>query len=200
MKDTEWETDGSYTFVTNRQGFRDRDHTLLPDQNRTRIAIVGDSFIWGLPLNQEDLLPQLVERHLNARGWPVEVLNFGITGYANDQELLLIEDIVLPYKPDLVVLSFFYSNDLRDNMGPISGDNLTKPYFKLGEGGRLILQNVPVPAQNSRAAVPAPVLKANAPVLDRTYISLPALRRHPGSRYRETVSTHRLGQGVESIR
>ena len=71
MKDTEWETDGSYTFVTNRQGFRDRDHTLLPDQNRTRIAIVGDSFIWGLPLNQEDLLPQLVERHLNARGWPV---------------------------------------------------------------------------------------------------------------------------------
>jgi hypothetical protein len=82
MTSTEWETDGRYTFVTNRQGFRDRNHPLLPDRNRTRIAVVGDSFIWGLPLDQTDLLPQLVEQHLNARGWPVEVPNFGVTGYA----------------------------------------------------------------------------------------------------------------------
>ena len=171
MVKTEWENDGRYTFVTNREGFRDRNHALLPDRDRTRIAVVGDSFIWGLPLDQTDLLPQVLEQRLNSRGWPAEVLNFGVTGYANDQELLLIEDVVLGYKPDVVVLSFFYSNDLRDNVGPISTDSLNKPYFKLDQNGRLLLQNVPVPPPHYRTAVPVSLLDhAHIVLMERTFL------------------------------
>jgi hypothetical protein len=56
-------------------------------------------------------------------------------------------------------------------MGPVSGDNLDKPYFKLGEGGRLFLQNVPVPPQSSRQSPSVPLAKQIRRVLvERTFL------------------------------
>ena len=52
------------------------------------------------------------------------MINFGVTSYSSDKELLLIEDRFLRYKPHVVVLSFHYSNNLRDNFGPMSTDIL----------------------------------------------------------------------------
>jgi hypothetical protein len=134
-----WSVDGEFYFKTNSEGFRDLDHTLTRPEGRVRIAVVGDSFIWGHNLHQNYLMPQTLERALRAKGYDVEVFNFGIGGFGNDQELLMLDRFVLPYKPDIVALSFFYSNDFWNNYEEVSSEK-AKPYFRFAADGSLELR------------------------------------------------------------
>lgn len=55
--------------------------------------------------------------------------------------------------------------------GRSNSDGLNKPYFRLAQDGRLLLQNVPVPPQHSRTAVPVPLLdKAHNVLMERTFL------------------------------
>lgn len=143
-----WSIEQDYEVITNNEGFRDKDHEIDAAPGTIRIAILGDSFIWGQNLNQNELMPQLLETRLNQRGWRVEVFNFGIMGYGNDQELLLYRRYVKKYKPDIVALSFFYSNDFWNNYEELSSHK-AKPYFQLDSNGTLHLLNVPVPRNDT---------------------------------------------------
>jgi len=140
-----WEPDGAFEFQTNSFGFRDREHARENPQQSVRIAVLGNSFVWGLTLNQSELVPQLLERDLLKRHINAEVFNFGVAGYGTDQELLVLEDMVLQYRPRLVMLSFFYSNDFDDNSGERTAGGKAKPAFRLNASGELELVNVPVP-------------------------------------------------------
>lgn len=98
------------------QGLRDREFERVKPSNVTRIAIVGDSFVFGFGVEEKDTFSKILERKLNLGGAAsYEVMNFGISGYGTEQELLLIKNEVLAYDPDIVVLSF-YPNDVDDNM------------------------------------------------------------------------------------
>lgn len=77
-------------YQTNRWGFRERDVSPDCPPNVVRIACLGDSNTYGQGVHFEDTYPQVLERMCNlnrADGSPVvEVLNFGIPGYATDAE------------------------------------------------------------------------------------------------------------------
>lgn len=66
-------------------------------------------------------------------------MNFSVSGYGSSQELILYEEEVLHYKPDLVILAFFPLNDISDNH-PQLKKNAHFPYFEL-RSGELILNN-----------------------------------------------------------
>lgn len=84
-----------------------------PD-GRTRVAIVGDSLVWGEFLAEGDAIPRQTRRALPDS---FEVLGFGVTGYDTAQEALWYERAVRPYHPNVVVV-VFCMNDMMIMSGP----------------------------------------------------------------------------------
>ena len=79
------------TYVTiNSQGLRDRARTSTKVSNIVRIAVAGDSITEGLQVDESDLFTIRAENALNSRGYPVELLNFGLSGATPLQQLLFV--------------------------------------------------------------------------------------------------------------
>lgn len=125
--------DGSkFPVATNSEGFTDRSRELAA--TKPRVALIGDSTtaMWEA---EPDKRPQvLMEQTLGG----AEVLNFGMRGFGTDQTLLVLQDKVLAYKPDVVVYTFCV-NDIANN-----ADRDGKPWFELGPTALSDVQGVPV--------------------------------------------------------
>ncbi len=108
--------DGTFWFRINGQGMRsERDFAYEKPEGTARIVSLGDSFTVGYEVAAEECFSSVLERELLRRGYGVEVLNAGVSGFSNAEELLYLERELIKYDPDLVVLSFF-TNDLVDNV------------------------------------------------------------------------------------
>ena len=69
-------TDGSWTFTTNAQGFRNvEDFTYEKPSNTFRVLSLGDSHTQGYEVRQQYTFSAVMDRALGARGWNVEVMN-----------------------------------------------------------------------------------------------------------------------------
>jgi len=90
----------------NQDGIRDRDFSLAKPPGTFRIAAVGDSCTFGLGLELEDTWPKQLERELRKTRPHVEVINFGVMGYNTPQEAERIQDKVLKYSPDLILIGY----------------------------------------------------------------------------------------------
>lgn len=128
--------DHFFTIRHNHDGFRDGPHG---PKTKKRIAFVGDSFVWGYDAEQEERFTEKLQARLP--DW--EILNLGVSGYATDQELLLLRRWFERYQPDIVVL-VFSDNDVEENGLNVVHGGYYKPYFELVEG-KPVEKGVPVP-------------------------------------------------------
>ena len=78
-----------------------------------RIAIVGDSFTFGLEVPYENTWGHQLEIALGPE-W--QVLNFGVDGYGVDQAFLRYQRDILAWRPDIVILGVI-EDDFRRTMG-----------------------------------------------------------------------------------
>ncbi|NOX62171.1 MAG: hypothetical protein GXP42_09540 [Chloroflexi bacterium] len=102
-----------------------------------RIMVLGDSFVEGIQVELEETFGQQLSRILNEKGHRVEVINAGVGGWGNDQELLWLREEGYKYKPDLIILTLYPRNDFMNNHQPLESANMganLKPYFRLEEG------------------------------------------------------------------
>jgi len=97
---------------TNSLGFRD-DPPPLSDEERAKIMVLGDSFVSNVAVMDEDVFTEVMERRLEA----TSVMNFGVNGYGQVQEYLLLGRWLDEVKPDLVILVVYIRNDFKDNVG-----------------------------------------------------------------------------------
>jgi len=126
-------------FHVNSRGLRGPEREYGKAPGVTRVLLLGDSFVEGYTVGEEALVSTVLEARLNASsGSPYEVINGGTHGYGTDQEYLFFLEEGRRYQPDVVVL-FFYSNDLLDNL-----PSAHKPFFE-EQGDGLVLRNSPVP-------------------------------------------------------
>jgi hypothetical protein len=112
--------------ATNRDGFRDVDHERRKKRGSTRVAVIGDSFIWGAGVEFPEIMTSRVAHALNGAGarWRAsdydppaaghEVMNFGVTGTGPRLYLRAWENAVRRYRPDIVIVAFYAGNDLSD--------------------------------------------------------------------------------------
>ena len=108
--------DGRWEFTTNRQGFRNyRDFEYDKPDGVTRIVVLGDSHTQGFEVHQDFTFSSIIEKYLDQQGIKAEVLNTGVSGFSTGEALLLLENELLKYQPDYVVLGF-YANDFQDNL------------------------------------------------------------------------------------
>lgn len=133
-----WDGEGEHGEIRmNSAGFRDRERYLKKPANGLRVALVGDSFVEGIYLRDENTYGAVMEEKLKQcpvlQDKEVEVLNFGAQGYGTAQELMTLRHHVWDYSPDMVVLNFYAGNDLRNNYRPLEHDHL-RPYFVYEDG------------------------------------------------------------------
>lgn len=118
------------TTVFNGEGMNDVDHEIEKPDGVYRIAVIGDSYVEAMQLPLQQSFFKRMEKKLQSEGHVVEVLSFGVGGFGTLQEYYLLRDYALKYKPDLVVLSVFTYNDIRNNSFDLEG-SLDMPYAVL---------------------------------------------------------------------
>ena len=114
--------------ATNEHGMRWGKVSIEKPQDTKRIAFVGDSFTFGdwATSVQKTYVGQ-VQENLNKHssregGAKLEVLNFGVGGYGFEDMALIIEEEILRFSPDYIVVGMFTGNDFRDTwLGPKRG-------------------------------------------------------------------------------
>ncbi len=141
----------------NSAGMRDMEHAVAKPPGVYRVAVLGDSFTEALQVPAEQAFWAVAEREWNERCAPdakkVEALNFGVSGYGPDQELLVLRHRVWQYSPDAVLLALFTGNDIGANVRAL-GSSVAKPYFNL-EQDRLVadMSFFSAPAYQQRKAM-----------------------------------------------
>lgn len=108
--------DGVWHYQINSQGFRaNQDYSYSKPANTLRVLSLGDSFTMGFEVQQQETFSEVLEKKLQAKGIPAQVINAGVSGFSTAEELVFLEQEGLKYHPDVVVLGFF-ENDLLDNL------------------------------------------------------------------------------------
>jgi len=136
-----YDYDVSYTI--NKDGFRGE----TAFNNTGGYAVVGDSFSFGLGVNDDETFTSLLNNNSDKTFY-----NFSVPGYSTDQQTLLLDKMHSAVDRN-VLLVVYLGNDVFDNMRayPLQADH-GKPYYKLVDD-KLVLKNTPVPlAQKSAAA------------------------------------------------
>ncbi len=93
------------SFTTDAWGFRNRN-----DQERTDVVLLGDSFVEGAYVSDEETAAEQLEG-ISGRS----VRNLGRSGYGTLQELEVLRLYALPLRPRAVAWFFYEGNDLYDD-------------------------------------------------------------------------------------
>jgi lysophospholipase L1-like esterase len=105
------------------------------DETGSTVLVVGDSFAFGLGVDEDETFSARLEGALDAAtGGPVEVLNLGVPGYHTGQEAVWLERVGFALAPDLVVLLYYGNDEIGEafqydpRFGVLYGDPLPLPY------------------------------------------------------------------------
>jgi len=100
---------GHHWLETNRDGMREsRDYPETAATNVLRIVGIGDSGMFGWNVDQGRDYLSVLETNLSARIQPrtCEVLNLAVPGYNTQQEVELLKERGLKYRPDIVIVGW----------------------------------------------------------------------------------------------
>lgn len=140
--------EGNAYVKINSAGFRDVEHPIQKPRGTYRILILGDSYTEARQVSLENTFGRKVEHQLQSCGRllpnKAEVINFGVPGYGNAEELITLRSRGWAYDPDLVLTMFFSGNDLIDNFPRADlrePEYIPRPYFHLDRGELKLVYN-----------------------------------------------------------
>ncbi|MCP4683043.1 MAG: hypothetical protein GY864_11975 [Desulfobacterales bacterium] len=134
-------------YQINASGFRGPEFKMEKKPGIQRIMVIGDSFTFGMGVNWEDAYPTRLERILNEKKRPCEVINCGVIAHHMWQHDEMLRGKVLSYKPDLIILGL-YQDDISASVPPFimsadyQGVNIFKNNKDQGFMTRFFLWNV----------------------------------------------------------
>jgi lysophospholipase L1-like esterase len=104
----EFRSNPTWDVRINSDGYRGEEMSAAPPPSTVRIACVGDSWTFGMPVGQDQTYPSRVAAWLRQEqpAARYEVENFGVLGYSSFQGLQLLRTRVLDFHPDIVVIGF----------------------------------------------------------------------------------------------
>jgi hypothetical protein len=125
---------------TNRWGMNDKEYPKEPPAGGYRIAMLGASHAMGTGVEREKGFETLLEDRLNrenegAISGEYEILNFSVWAYRPIQQIKVLQENVLPFKPNAI----FYVEHPGDtrrllvNLAEAISDNIQLPYPELRE-------------------------------------------------------------------
>jgi lysophospholipase L1-like esterase len=87
-----------------------RGYRNATDLTRAGIVLIGDSYVEGAYVSDEDTVARRLQSRLRQ-----PVANLGVAGYGTAQELIVLERDALPLDPRVVIWFFFEGNDLYND-------------------------------------------------------------------------------------
>jgi lysophospholipase L1-like esterase len=114
-------------FRTNELGFRDRQREVPPKADgEYRVVVLGDSFTASAGVDFDDIFTSVVEKDIRVDHPNFRVINLAVGGYNPIQYALVLDEVGLSLRPDLVLIAAFPFNDLssadyRQNQDAASG-------------------------------------------------------------------------------
>jgi hypothetical protein len=127
------------TLTSNSDGFRQA-RELDEADHRPRILVAGDSFAFGLGVEEDERFSNLVEQiHPGLR-----VHNIAIPGFGPDLMLLAVEAVVEKARPDFVVMALYF-DDFRRVRARYAGLGFATPRHSL-VGDTLTVGPYPTPS------------------------------------------------------
>jgi len=131
----------------NKYGLRNKEVNTNNGINVKRVVVLGDSFTFANAIRDEDIFTTKMENILNEnKSEHYEVINAGVEGYGNIQELLLMRRLMDNNIVGDVYLLMIFINDILDNLCYSYGDNTenyVQPKYIIGDNNRLILSRLP---------------------------------------------------------
>ena len=121
--------------TTTAQRFRGhRLFSFFPPPDTLRIAVIGDSYVFGTGAGDGETYPAFLESFLRKRAArPIEVINAGIHGSGTADQALWYERWVSHFHPGLVILDVYGGNDVQDE--------IDDGKFRLREDGTVVLDS-----------------------------------------------------------
>jgi hypothetical protein len=138
----------TFRYSNNSLGWRGRREYREAKPTEYRVLFLGDSFTYGLGVNDDQTFAALVERSLRTDRLSVEVMNAGCPGKGTDYALKCFQTVGGKFHPDLTVLGFF-CNDFQDNARGeyynigIRGELQAKPVNCNGGALKTLLDQLP---------------------------------------------------------
>jgi lysophospholipase L1-like esterase len=126
-------TEYAIRILTNAEGVRVSPQDSPPAGRLPRVLALGDSFTFGVGVEEEETWIERLRAHLAESGIAIETINGGVPGYGAKDEVDLFERHLRKLKPDLVILAAYMANDMLDS----SPASLTVEVR--GEDGAIIL-------------------------------------------------------------
>jgi len=108
------------SITINSLGFRGAEFSNIKPLNTYRIFMVGGSTMFGAgATSDETTIPGYLQQFLNEKdfGFDIEVINSGIQGADSNTESKLIEQKLVRFSPDLIII-YDGMNDLRASNPP----------------------------------------------------------------------------------
>lgn len=142
-----------HSYYINKYGLRNREINLNKGNGTKRIIILGDSFTFAISVRDEDIFSNRLEKNLN-QNYPdkYEVINAGVEGFGNLQELLLMRRLADNNVTGDIYLLTIFTNDILDNLCLSYDDateNLVQPKYDLDNNNKLVLKRPPKKKTNS---------------------------------------------------
>ena len=139
---------GKHRIDINEYGIRNDTIDREGEGSRWRLMILGDSFTYGKAVREEHLFSSRMERILHEEGAArrTEIVNAGIPGYGNAQELLLMRLLAAEGVTADCYLLVMFPNDILDNLRLIYSnlaENPLQPGFAIAEDSSLVLVHEP---------------------------------------------------------
>jgi hypothetical protein len=133
------ENDHPITGRINSYAWRDKEWSIRKPQDTYRIAVLGDSFVQAFQVESDRTFLALTENKLNEDyNLKVELMNFGLGGATQTEELLILKNDIVQFSPDMVLLFFCPLNDIRD-VSRETAQQIMRPFYNISENGELIL-------------------------------------------------------------
>ena len=123
------------SITINSLGFRGAEFFTVKPPDTYRIFMVGGSTMFGAgATSDETTIPGYLQQFLNEKdfGFDIEVINSGIQGADSNTESNLIEQKLVRFSPDLIIIYDGW-NDLRANNAPMEVKENWKTICKFGK-------------------------------------------------------------------
>jgi hypothetical protein len=120
----------------NSHGFNDNEYSLLKPPGVTRIAVLGDSFVWGVGVDDRVIWTHKLEYMLNQNGVRSEILNWGKPGWSTLDEYRFLKSDGIHYEIDLLLVDFVVNDPVMDE------SNLKLFIYDIGIIDRFIVQPI----------------------------------------------------------
>jgi lysophospholipase L1-like esterase len=136
----------------NSAGFRGKETDFEKRPGTTRIAFLGDSFVLGIGVRDAHTLPVQFENEMQGKADNVEVLNFGVSDSSTDSQVELLENYVLKFDPDVVIIVLFLNDpDRKGTKAFFSGAQILSRVRKFSYFAHALIGRIERPLMHRRA-------------------------------------------------